>query len=217
MGRSTYPIRGQRANLPADREVKRALAGSDTPSFGICRPLTGEFADTITGLLLDMQDTGELPDPTKLELRESELGITLLSRRVVAAQIQRGRVGRNLLGVARAEIIRSQSCEESGDGLEVKRGDLEVFRGRLVVARVESEALEGEIDAIHAALATAGLKGIATREKPHVPHLTLGQAAQGKMFSAAEQADMIATLERTLPEEIEVQGWRSYPFDIFEA
>jgi hypothetical protein len=86
-----------------------------------------------------------------------------------------------------------------------------------VYAEVLDEGLEREIDGIHASLAAAGLARVARREKPYVPHLVLGEAAQGKAFNLSEQDLIIEAFGRVLPEHVDAEGWESYPFDIFDT
>jgi hypothetical protein len=217
MGRRTYPIRGPRTSLVSDREIERAMSKGGMPSFGIRRPVGPELAREIADRALDMQAEGRIPPEKRLRIRDVDLGVTLLSRRVIGAQIQRGRLQGYNLGVARAQIIRSDECGERGQPItEIKRGEVKVFQGRVVYAEVHHEDLEREIDGIHSALAIAGLRGVARREKPFVPHLTLGEVAGYRGFSREEQTVMIEAYEQELPETFGVEGWETYPFDIFD-
>jgi hypothetical protein len=218
MGRRTYATRGLREGVGLGREIRRVSPGDGTPSFGIRRPLSREHANLIGKKALDLQESGGLPAASKLEVRDNDMGVTLLSKRVIASQAGRGGLARYNLGVARAQIARSANCTEREEDVPgIKLGEVKIFRSRVVYAEVYDEGLEGEIDGIHASLAAAGLTRIARGERPYVPHLVLGEAAEGKGFNPSEQGLIVEAFGQILPEHVDVEGWESYPFDIFEV
>lgn len=213
MGRHTHPNGNIRGNLMADREVRRAFRGHNTPPFGIRRTLTEDDAESVMGVTFPMQEAGDIP--FKVTLRD-RLAVTLLSQRVIGAQMMRGFVAAHSLDKARHTIATSEGCNGWRESVQAERGSVEIYNGRTIFAKIISPEVEAEIDEIHEALGRVGLKSISKKEKPFVPHMTLGETSKGNRLSNTEQRHVKHMLEDTLPFVLELEEWDVYPDDVFE-
>lgn len=212
MGRRTYPTRGPRTDLVANREIRQALRGEAQPSFGIRRWLEEDSAEEVMNVTFAAQEAGDIPD--KIELRDS-LAVTLLSQKVVSRQLMRGLVIGYTLGKASASIDRSQACAGRYQSTTINRGPVKVSEGRIIYVPVKSERVENEVEVIARALGSVGLRTQSKKRSLEVPHLTLGVAEQGERLSLTEERHVIQTLDELVPETMQAEGWDVYPFDPF--
>jgi hypothetical protein len=166
--------------------------------------------DQITDTTFGLQAEDDIPQTVELRDR---LSVTLLSKRTVANQIRKGRQLAYDLGRTRALIERNSQCAERDEPVTVLRSEISVFEGRVIFARIMSPELDQEIDAIHEILGSVGLKGFAKKEKPFVPHMTLGVAEKGKRLSRTETKHVKSALEAGLPDAITLEGWDVYSSD----
>jgi hypothetical protein len=159
MARNTYPARGPRTSLIADREIRQAMRGNSPAAFGIRRMLDFDSSEAVTQATFDnhVLEGGEVI-PVKVELRDP-LSVTLLSQKVIARQLSHGRIAGFNLGKARALLERDQDCVGRTGPLKVDIGEVKVYRGRVIYAELLSEQLEEEVFAINGVLAELGLKG----------------------------------------------------------
>jgi hypothetical protein len=215
MGRTgNYPNHGPRTSLVANREIRQAMRGTAPPAFGIRRMLDRESDDRITDVTFGLYATDDIPEKVRLRDR---LSVTLLSQKVIGRQLARGVIAGYNLGRTSAMVERSEGCSERLESLEIGLGDVRIFAGRVVYVAVLSHELEEEIDAIHGILGSIGIRGIAKKEKPFVPHMTLGEVEQGKALSRVEQKHVIERLSEDLPGIAQVDPWDVYPDDVFDT
>jgi hypothetical protein len=216
MGRRTQitPRGGTGKGIQAQREIRRASHGNGASSFGIQRGLHRASAGLLVDTLLDMQEAGRLPDDSVMRVVDQAPSVTLIGQNILAQEARRGRWDQRRLGVARARLLTSAACSERLGDFTVKRGEIHVSSAG-VYADIIHEGLEGEIDAIHAALGAAGVRHIARREEPPVPHLAFMTRVGGAALTALEQEEMRLQLHQAVPTEFDLNKWDILPNDIF--
>src|SRR5665647_462826 len=199
---------GPRAGLQANQEVLRANSGHGPEAFGVVRKLEDESRDAVLGVTDRMRREGFIPP--KVTLRD-ELGITLLSRSVVQAQLRHGALGGYALKRAGEFFDNSDVCEGQDESLAVDLTGVNIFEGRGVYATIDSDSLKDEIQGICDILSLIGLRGDAKTKKPVVPHLTLGETAMDNPLSQREQRRIKEEFNRYSLPSLQLLPWDIYP------
>jgi hypothetical protein len=204
MGRPEY---NQRADLPANRELRRALSAHRPKSFGIRRLLEDQDNIGLTAVWDGLQSAKDIPDTLEPRL---EKGVTLLPKRVLGAQLTRGLVIGHRLGQAHTEFERDQQLNTIREPLVVELGRTAILRRKTVYVPVISEELEIERERLFHILEKAGFKG-AHKSLSKPLHITLGEAS--KPISLTEERHVRHSIDDTLGDNqfVQLQEWETYP------
>ncbi len=200
--------------LAANQEIQRAQRKGVEPSFGIRRQLTEASAHAVSKVIFGLQEEGDIPPYPDVTLRD-QLGVTILSKRTLGQRILRGMVTGYNLGRVRAQFDRHGAWEETDGNLPVSIDKFAVYQNRLIYAELEDNPLTDEIRAVEGILESAGVRGLSKGASPRKPRLVLGSADRARPISMVEQRHIVHRLEETVPPEVTVQDWESYPSNIF--
>jgi hypothetical protein len=217
MGRRTQ-LRGgprPRSHLVPDQEIQRAIRRDVEPSFGIRRPLTEESAQAVGKVIFGLQEEADIPLYPDVTLRD-QLAVTIFSKRALGRKVMRGMAAGYTLGRMQARLGSHEACQESDDTLTVAVEGIGVYQNRLIYADLADDPLADEIEAACEIVEGMGVKGMARGRQPFRPRLTLGAAERGRSISLTEQRHVVHTLEAAMPDVVTLQGWESYPDNIFK-
>jgi hypothetical protein len=211
MAQTAYPNRYPRGDLRADKEKRHDFRNHFSPAFGFRRRMDFDHENDIIDTTFRLQGTMQLPGAEKLVLRD-KLAVTLLSQRVVANQLQRGRVTYDV-GRLMTSLTNNPYLVQKTESVWALRGEIRCMGGRVLYAMMEGAAIEEEIFGIDQSLSDAGLRPAAkeTSGSPSNPHMTIAQTPQGVRLSKGEEANAIATLEQWLPDHYLYQPWEPRP------
>jgi hypothetical protein len=168
-----------------------AIKGDQHKSFGIRRALLPHEALPIIERFREMDEDGLLLNDIK---RRESLHTTILPRRRLDRQLRRGII----LGYEFSKTIAAtkQEIQENAESrLVVQLGEIAVLKNRIIVHKIESEALQEEVDATCALLGRFGLKGL-MREKTPL-HITLGES--DNLISQNNQRYIERSLDEVMP------------------
>jgi hypothetical protein len=203
-----HKIHRQRSNLPADRELNRALSAHRPSSFGIRRRVEPDVADQLLGIMDTAYEEGILPETVVLRERPC---VTLLPKRELGKQMAQGIVLGYKLGHAGAKFEHDQLLSNSTpNSLPVELGAVAVHNGHAVYVEVVSDRLDEEKRRMYEILASIGFKGSQrSLQKPH--HITLG-SSETRMGRIDEKRIAKALEEKIEPGLlIELMPWEPYP------
>lgn len=212
MGRKHY--KNERTPQHTRHQREQGGEGIGLGAFGIRRMLERRTSMAIVAAMVELKEEGIVPDNMRLRMG---LHTTLLPKQAYRHQVRLGRVG----GVS--VVTAHQQMERRARGRSAKHApadmiDIGWYKGRVLVACLESERIEADCQAIDKVLGFNGVRGIDKRRPPL--HASLGNVTEPLSLkernyiadAAHERFDAVCPQE----EPWVFDPWTVYPHDVLE-
>lgn len=200
MGRKSYRAVGPNQDRTrARREVRMAAKSKTSETFGVRRRLSHDsqipMIECFAGLIYDKQ----VPDTVA---QRYSLHVTEMPKTNMDKQVQRGIVIGYELG-RRAVAAKHQIVHNYPQQIDVRLGEANIFKGRHIGFRVESEEMEIEYAAVRQMVSELGIKGTMRDVEPL--HITMGEIPRLTRFEKFRALDAMNGV-LTEPSQMKTDG-----------